>query len=78
MLRSKGRSIYSRDFLNYKTNEVLMILRITSAHWEFQKNFFLFYGIDPEVAQFDQFVMTISITKHEYLMKGKTGTSNFT
>lgn len=37
----KRCSIYSREFFfNYKINEVLMILRITSVHLEFQNNFF--------------------------------------
>lgn len=35
----KGGSIYSRNFLNYEINEVLLIFRITLAHWECQKNF---------------------------------------
>lgn len=30
------------------------------------KELFEFYGINSEVAQFDQFVTTIAISKHKY------------
>lgn len=40
MLHLKDALFILGIFFNYKINEVLMILGIVSAHWDFQNNFF--------------------------------------